>query len=364
MLVGVLDRRLHAGQRDARPSQGDARRPRGWTASTGSRSCRSARGPRRRRRPAGATGRRRAAPSPRRRGAAPPGRRARPVAASRWYMVGTPKNMVVARRPAASRIASSSKRSNSATEAPAASVPKRPAHEAVHVEERQAEDETVVGLQPQADSSAETPARSERVRVHGALRCPGGARGVDDQRVVVGSSGKRIPTAAAGPSRRGRARRTRRPAARSPGPNALGARRSHTATPGRASRDTWATSARRRRGADGTSDRAGAQHGEEDLRRTRAWPGRTTAHGRPGRRRGQRARPPSPPCVRRALRRRSPAPGRHPSTQHGASGGPPSAAAHTSGSVRPGRGGGAIRPAPGGNERPHRRRPQVIVWRS
>ena len=74
-------------------------------------------------------------------------------------MVGTPKNMVLA--GAAPRTAASSKRSNTTADAPAASVPNRPAHSPCTWKSGRHRTRRSSGSQSQAVSSDETPARSE-----------------------------------------------------------------------------------------------------------------------------------------------------------------------------------------------------------
>ena len=170
----------------APPSPGDARPRAGWRASTRSPSCRSAPARRHRRRRTGATDRPPAGPIRRRTGAGTPSTAARPVAASRWYMVGTPKNMVLAE--AACRTAFSSKRSNTDSGGARSEGAEQSGTEAVDMEERQREDETIVGGPLPCGQQRGDPGQQRAVCVHRPLGLAGGPRRVDDQRVVARSA--------------------------------------------------------------------------------------------------------------------------------------------------------------------------------
>ena len=187
---------------------GGARPPAGWTASAASRSCRSAPARPRRRRPGGATGRGPAAPSPTRTGAARPSADARPDAARRWYMVGTPKNMVLAGAAAQDRrLVEAVEHDGGGTRGQGA---EQPGAQPVHVEERQAEDEAVLGRPVPGRQQRRDAGQEGGVRVHRPLGLAGGPRGVDDQRVVVGPARRprRAGSARAGARRPARPRRT------------------------------------------------------------------------------------------------------------------------------------------------------------
>ena len=74
-------------------------------------------------------------------------------------MVGTPKNMVLP--GAAPRTADSSKRSNTTADAPAASVPNRPAHSPCTWKRGRHRTRRSAGPHAHAESTDEIPARSE-----------------------------------------------------------------------------------------------------------------------------------------------------------------------------------------------------------
>ena len=202
------------------------------------------------------------------------------------------------------------------------------------------------GSHPQAACSDAMPASSDAVGVHGALGLAGGARGVDDERVVARLRlGQR---AAARPARPpGPARPRARPA--TPGPK-------RSARPGSVGR--WPAPGRRRPRRGPTSAR-----GADGLTGTRTAPARSTASEGPDGLEGG-AGPPQDPVPRTdAVRRRGPTPPRRcagrarrrrrpralpPVDEHGASGRAAHRRAHTSGSVRPGSGGVRRASAPGG----------------
>ena len=148
-----------------------------------------------------------AGPIRRHRGAAPTARRPDPMqpGGGTWW----------ARRrtwcPAAPRPGSTatSKRSKTRAEAPAASVPNSPAHSPCTWKSGSARISRSSGCQPQATRSACAPANSERWVWTAPLGSAGGARGVHDQRVVIGPGRVRAsvpsptwPTAPTAPSAR------------------------------------------------------------------------------------------------------------------------------------------------------------------
>ena len=99
-------------------------------------------------------------------------------------MVGTPKNIVLS--GAAPRIAGTSKRSRSTADAPAASVPNKPAQRPCTWKSGRHRMRRSVGL-PGPGGAQRRGARQEGcVGVDRTLRLSGGARRVDDERVVAG----------------------------------------------------------------------------------------------------------------------------------------------------------------------------------
>ena len=227
-------------------------------------------------------------------------------------------------------------------------MPKRPGTEPVHVEEGQGQEETIVGLPAPGPDQRADPGQQRGVGVHRALGPAGGARGVDDERVGLGTEARQI--ALVGMDRR------------RGGPfdqlvdgedrDSTG----HACTPvdvgegehRRAVRHEVLDLGRGGRRADGHEHGAGAQDTEQDLDRLEGGPGRPQDTRRPG---------VTPAAARaaatRAVASASAAPsttrvGSQPSTRTGAVGRADQRADHTSGSVRPGGTSGPAGQRPGG----------------
>ena len=356
LLVHAVECGLHAGQRQPHRARAALALRAGWTASTRSPSCRSAPARPRPRRRTGATDRPPTGPTRRRTGAGSPSAAARPVAARRWYMVGTPKNMVLAE--AARRTAVSSKRSNTDGGGARREGAEQSGAEAMHMEERQAEHETVLGGPSPGRQQRRDPGQQGAVRVHRSLRLAGGPRRVDDQRVVARSAVRKGGRPGAAPRARVRSstRTTERPPRRRLRPGLVEERQDRAGI----ADDVVELGGGRRR-AQRDEDGTAAQHGEQRPRRRGASPGRTTAPGHPARRPVRPAPPPARRCGRRGSPRRPPR--RVPSVDQdrGLRSGRPLPTPTPPGGSGPCTGAPAVGPPSGRDERPHRRRPQVIV---
>ncbi len=145
----------------------------------------------------------------RRRAASTP---ARPVAASRWYIVGTPKNMVLRGTASSDRVLVEAVEDTA--ERPRSGC--RTARHRGRGHGRAAgEDEAIVGGPPPCGQQRGDPGQQGAVRVHRPLGLAGGARRVDDQRVVARAAARRTGGPACAPAARWSMCRTVRPGPKS-----------------------------------------------------------------------------------------------------------------------------------------------------
>ena len=187
---------LDPGQRKPDRTRAALAHQRDWTGSAASRTCRSAPAPTRRARVEALPqvgrerGRSRDAEAQRRQLAGPPGL-GQPV------VHGGDAEEHGAAAATASSTAPGSNRSKTMAEAPAASVPKSPAHSPCTWNSGRARMRRSSGCQPQAEAERLHAGQQRAVGVDGALGLPGRPRGVDD----------RARRRRAGPHRGGRRRR-------------------------------------------------------------------------------------------------------------------------------------------------------------
>ncbi len=128
-------------------------------------------------------------PSPTRRAAAGPSSAARDEAARRWYMVGTPKNSVASCSAAASSTPSTVEPREQDGRCAGQQRPVQAVAEAVGVEQREGEDEAVLGRPPPGPLQRLAVGQQVAVGQRGALGRPGRARRVAEVGEVVGSDG-------------------------------------------------------------------------------------------------------------------------------------------------------------------------------
>ena len=235
--------------------------------------------------------------------------------------------------------------------------PEEAGAEPVDVEQRQAQDQPVRGSPPPGRVQRRDARQQRPVGVHGALGPPGGARGVDDQGVVARlqlGRGRRCAPGLPGQlvhAHDGDAGTEEIGAHPAPGRwRARAGRRPRRGPP-------------RRRGPTGSPAPGPRRPGARPRgpRRTREWHAPATAPGPPDRPRARRGPTPPGRSAGRARRRRPTRPPPVDEHRRVRAGGPP-ARPHLG--QRPPRQGARVGPAPRGDERPHRPRPQVIVWRS
>ncbi len=192
-----------------------ARRRTGWRCSSASRSSRSARAPAgRRARRAPGEARREAPPSQRRTRRSRASSPTRGEEASRWYIVGTPKNSVASWSVAASSTASTSNRGTGQPRLPPAACRADPTPSPWMWNSGRASTSRSAAVQRQAIRTDSQPASRFACAQHRTLGRAGGPRRVADQRGVARAAPRRAQLArASGSSTSGPSTSTSGPAA-------------------------------------------------------------------------------------------------------------------------------------------------------